>query len=148
MRVAATDDGMIEGLRRDRPAFLASVTNAAEAEMAFRGGAGIIDGKDPATGALGALDAGAVRDIVEVISGRVPVSATIGDLHAEADLMVPAAAAMSATGVDIVKIGFFGDEDPQRAIVALGQESRPPIQLVAVPTAPKARPRMRCWVVM
>ena len=102
---------MIEGLRRDRPAFLASVMTAAEAEMAFRGGAGIIDCKDPASGALGALDAEAVRNIVAVIAGRVPVSATIGDLPAEADAMVSAAAAMSATGVDIVKIGFFGDQD-------------------------------------
>ena len=123
---------MIEGLRRDRPAFLASVTNAAEAEMAFRGGAGIIDCKDPATGALGALDAGAVRDIVEVIAGRVPVSATIGDLPAEADAMVPAAVIMAATGVDIVKIGFFGDRDPRPAIVALGREKQPSTQLVAV----------------
>src|SRR6185312_11279801 len=114
---------MIEGLRRDRPAFLASVTNAAEAEMAFRSGAGIIDCKDPASGALGALDAGAVRDIVEVIAGRVPVSATIGDLPAEADAMVPAA---------IVKIGFFGDRDPRPAIVALGREKQPSTQLVAV----------------
>ena len=132
MRVAATDDGMIEGLRRDRPAFLASVMTAAEADIAFRGGAGIIDCKDPASGALGALDTRTVRDIVAVIAGRVPVSATIGDLPAEADAMVSAAAAMSATGVDIVKIGFFGDQDPRQAIAALGQESRPPIQLVAV----------------
>ena len=123
---------MIEGLRRDRPAFLASVMTAAEADMTLHGGAGIIDCKDPASGALGALDAEAVRNIVAVIARRVPVSATIGDLPAEADAMVSAAAAMSATGVDIVKIGFFGDEDPRRAIVALGQENRPPIQLVAV----------------
>jgi (5-formylfuran-3-yl)methyl phosphate synthase len=132
MRVAATDDGMIEGLRRDRPAFLASVTNAAEAEMAFHGGANIIDCKNPASGALGALDTEAVRDIVQVIAGRVPVSATIGDLPADAGAMLPAAAAMAATSVDIVKIGFFGDRDPRPAIVALGREKRPPTQLVAV----------------
>ena len=60
---------MIEGLRRDRPAFLASVMTAAEADMTLHGGAGIIDCKDPASGALGALDAEAVRNIVAVIAG-------------------------------------------------------------------------------
>src|SRR4029079_17732711 len=123
---------MSAGWGRAGPAFFASVTNAAEAEMAFRGGAGIIDCKDPASGALGALDAGAVRDIVEVIAGRVPLSASIGDLPAEADAMVPAAVIMAATGVDIVKIGFFGDRDPRSPIVALGREKQPSTQLVAV----------------
>ena len=47
--------GMIEGLRRGRPAFLASVINADEADIALEGGADIIDCKDPASGALGAL---------------------------------------------------------------------------------------------
>ena len=46
--------------------------------------------------------------------------------------MVSAAAAMSTTGVDIVKIGFFGDQDARPGIVALGRENRPPVQLVAV----------------
>ena len=36
---------------------LASVTNPAEAEAVWAGGADIIDLKDPAKGALGALDA-------------------------------------------------------------------------------------------
>ncbi|HEV7911681.1 MAG TPA: (5-formylfuran-3-yl)methyl phosphate synthase, partial [Methylocella sp.] len=43
---------------------LASVTNPAEAEAVRAGGADIIDLKDPAKGALGALDAAVAADIV------------------------------------------------------------------------------------
>jgi uncharacterized protein (UPF0264 family) len=123
---------MIEGLRRGRPAFLASVTSAAQAELALRGGANVIDCKDPATGALGALDRAAVQEIVRLVGGRAPVSATIGDLPADPDVMLAAAAAMAATGIDVVKVGFFGDRDPRPAIAALGREKHARAQLVAV----------------
>jgi uncharacterized protein (UPF0264 family) len=123
---------MIEGLRRGRPAFLASVTSAAEAELALRGGADVIDCKDPATGALGALDRAVVQEIVGSIGGRAPVSATIGDVPADPDVMLAAAAAMAATGIDVVKVGFFGDRDPRPAIAALGREKHARARLVAV----------------
>jgi uncharacterized protein (UPF0264 family) len=123
---------MIEGLRRGRPAFLASVTSAAQAELALRGGANVIDCKDPATGALGALDRAAVQEIVRLVGGRAPVSATIGDLPADPDVMLAAAAAMAATGIDVVKVGFFGDRDPRPAIAALGREKHARARLVAV----------------
>ena len=115
---------MIEGLRRGRPAFLASVTNADEAGFALLGGADVIDCKDPSSGALGALDEAIVREIVARIAGRLPVSATVGDLPAEPGTIVAAVSSMAATGVDIVKIGFFGDRDPRPAIEALGKEKR------------------------
>ena len=60
------------------------------------------------------------------------MSATIGDLPAEADVMVDAASAMAATGVDIVKVGFFGDADPRPAIAALGRALGGRTRLVAV----------------
>jgi uncharacterized protein (UPF0264 family) len=127
---------MIEGSGRGRPAFLASVTSAEEADIACEAGADVIDCKDPSAGALGALDALTVREIVARIAGRLPVSATIGDLPAEAGALVAATAAMAATGVDIVKIGFFGDRDPRPAIAALGEAAfgpeLAPTRLVAV----------------
>jgi uncharacterized protein (UPF0264 family) len=124
--------GVIEGLRRGRPAFLASVTSAAEAELALRGGADVIDCKDPAAGALGALDRATVREIVRAVSGRAPVSATIGDLPADPEAMLSAATAMAATGIDVVKIGLFGDRDPRPAIAALGGAEDARDRLVAV----------------
>lgn len=123
---------MIDGLRRGTPAFLASVTTAGEAEVALRGGADIIDCKDPSAGALGALGTETVREIVRCIGGRLPVSATVGDLPSDPEVLVPAAAEMSGTGVDIVKIGFFGGEDPRRAIAALGEAFARSTDLVAV----------------
>lgn len=111
---------MIDGLGQDRVAFLASVRNAAEAAIAVDGGADIIDGKDPARGALGALDCDVLGAVVAAVGGRVPVSATIGDLAPVADIMVAAARQVASTGVDIVKAGLFGADDPRTAIAALG----------------------------
>ncbi len=123
---------MIEGLRRGKPAFLASVTNADEAEIALGGGADIIDCKDPASGALGALSTQTVREIVERVRKHLPVSATVGDLPSDPDVLTEAVAAMAATGVGVVKIGFFGDSDPHAAISALGAAPSGSAQLVAV----------------
>ncbi|MBS0234771.1 MAG: (5-formylfuran-3-yl)methyl phosphate synthase [Proteobacteria bacterium] len=123
---------MIDGLRQGKPAFLASVTNAGEAEVALAGGADIIDCKNPASGALGALSTDTVRRIVQRVDRRVPVSATIGDLPAYPEILTKAAAEMAATGVDVVKIGFFGDDDPRRGIDALGAARAGRIRLVAV----------------
>jgi uncharacterized protein (UPF0264 family) len=108
------------------------VTNAAEAELALSGGADVIDCKDPAAGALGALDRAVVQEIVRSVGGRAPVSATIGDLPADPHVMRAAASAMAATGIDIVKVGFFGDRDPRPAIAALGCAEGARDRLVAV----------------
>src|SRR5262245_29278297 len=63
--------------------FLASVRDAAEAELAIGAGADIVDLKDPEGGALGALPPATIEACVRAIGGRVPVSATIGDLPLE-----------------------------------------------------------------
>ncbi len=49
---------------------LASVADAAEAEIAIIEGADIIDLKDPSQGPLGALSQAAVRAIVTAAAGR------------------------------------------------------------------------------
>ncbi|HEV7821054.1 MAG TPA: (5-formylfuran-3-yl)methyl phosphate synthase [Burkholderiales bacterium] len=87
---------------------LASVRSLDEAMVALDGGTDLIDLKEPARGALGALDHAAVRVCVRAIDGRRPVSATIGDIPSmEPQLMVDAVERMAATGVDFIKIGFF-----------------------------------------
>lgn len=129
---------MIDGLRRGKPAFLASVTNASEAEIALAGGADIIDCKDPASGALGALSAEIVRGIVAHIAGRLPVSATVGDLPPDAEVLIEAVGSMAKTGVDIVKVGFFGSGNPRAAIAALGHAHAQSTPLVAVLMADQA----------
>jgi (5-formylfuran-3-yl)methyl phosphate synthase len=112
---------MLKGLRRGVPAFLASVTSAAEAEIALRAGAEIIDAKNPVQGALGALAIPDIQSIVKAVGGRVTVSATIGDLPSDAAVISAAAEAVAATGVDIVKAGFFGQGPHREAIGSLGK---------------------------
>lgn len=104
----------------DRPLFLASVANLADAEAAVTGGADIVDAKNPSQGALGALPAAIVRKIAALCNGRTATSATVGDLPADKAVLIPAALAMAETGIDIVKVGFFGEQAPFDCIAALG----------------------------
>lgn len=89
-------------------AMLASVCSATEAEIAFAAGADLIDLKDPAAGALGALPAATITDCVQRIAGRRPVSATIGDVTADVTRVAARVVSTLATGVDLVKVGLFG----------------------------------------
>ena len=86
---------------------LASVTDAAEAELALNAGADLIDCKDPRSGALGALPVSTIDAIRQRVAGRRPVSATVGDLPPTATALVPAVQRIAATGVDFVKLGLF-----------------------------------------
>jgi len=86
---------------------LASVTNSIEAEQAIDGGADLIDLKNPARGALGALSLEQIAAICALVAGRRPVSATIGDLPADPSLTGELIRATADTGVDYVKVGFF-----------------------------------------
>lgn len=123
---------MINALKHDYPLFLASVLSAAEANLALQAGGQLVDCKNPSAGALGALDAITIRSVVEAAGGRVPVSATIGDLPTNPGIMVNAAMAIAATGVDVVKVGFFGETDSRAAIAALGAADLERARLVAV----------------
>ncbi|HEX5326120.1 MAG TPA: (5-formylfuran-3-yl)methyl phosphate synthase [Acetobacteraceae bacterium] len=110
---------------------LASVTGPQEAELVLAGGADIVDLKNPARGALGAVDAAIVADTVIAVAGRRPVSAVTGDLPMQPSLVVEAVAAMAATGVDYVKQGVFPGGDARaclRALAPLADKTR----LVAV----------------
>jgi uncharacterized protein (UPF0264 family) len=112
--------------------FLASVRDEAEAELALAGGADIIDCKDPAAGALGALPHAMVAAVRRALPARVPVSATIGDLPCEPAILCQAARAMAATGVDYVKVGLLPGGDARAAIAALGRQDLGGARLVAV----------------
>jgi len=60
--------------------FLTSVASEAEAEIAIAGGADLVDFKDAAKGALGALEREILRAAVASVAGRRPTSAVTGDL--------------------------------------------------------------------
>lgn len=111
---------------------LASVTSPEEALIALEGGADIIDLKNPKAGALGALPLAVIRQVVDVVAGRRPVSATIGDLPMQPDLVVQRVAETAATGVDIVKIGLFGNIGQAECIRAMTPMSQRGTKIVAV----------------
>lgn len=112
---------------------LASVTNLEEAEVALEGNADIIDLKDPARGALGALDYPQVRAIVRYVAGAVPLSATTGDDPEMNPLtMQETIRRMADTGVDIVKIGFFPSPSMRSCIEASARIAEQGVRLVAV----------------
>jgi uncharacterized protein (UPF0264 family) len=98
---------------------LASVNSVAEALLVLSADVDIIDLKQPALGALGALDMATAKQIVARIDGRCPVSATIGDLPMQPDSVFNAAKAMAETGVDYIKIGFFPGDDWQGTVKKL-----------------------------
>lgn len=103
---------------------LASVTGPAEAEIAVAHGADIIDLKDPAQGALGALEPAAVQATLAEIAGRRPASAVTGDLPMQPHSIYRAVEAMAAFGVDYVKVGLFPDEGREECIRALAPLTR------------------------
>ena len=111
--------------------FLASVRDVAEAEIALLAGADIIDLKDPAQGALGAVDSETARSVVDLIAGRVPVSATIGDLPMQAEAIRGAVLERASCGVDYVKFGLFPGGDPQACFEAL-RPIAPRVRLILV----------------
>ena len=108
------------------------MTSVDEALSAWRGGAGIIDCKDPSHGALGALPVETVAAVRAALPASIPVSATIGDLPAIPAALTAAVSAMAASGCDIVKIGFFPGGDAVAVIKALGGLRLPGVRLVGL----------------
>ncbi len=111
---------------------LASVNSEAEALLVLSADVDIIDLKQPALGALGALDVATVKQLVSTIDGRCPVSATIGDMSAQPDPVFQAVKAMSETGVDYIKIGFFPGGDWQGTVKKLSVLTQQDHNLIAV----------------
>ena len=90
---------------------LASVADLDEARVVLEADADIIDLKNPAAGALGALSTGIVAEIVAAVVRKRPVSATVGDLPMLPEIVIPAVRVMATTGVEYVKLGFFPGDD-------------------------------------
>ena len=111
---------------------LISVTSVEEAKLALIHGADIIDLKDPASGALGALPLPIIQAVLALVDGKKPVSATIGDLAMEPGLIIPAVNALAAHKVDFIKIGFFPNDDYQAVLKNLQPIAVSGVNLIAV----------------
>jgi dihydroneopterin aldolase len=119
--------------------FLASVRDAGEARLALAAGADVVDLKDPARGALGALAPEAIAQCLAAVAGRAEVSATVGDLPMEPEMVRAAVAAIAATGVDYVKLGLFPGGDPDACLDRLAELTEA-VRLILVIFADAAPP--------
>lgn len=111
---------------------LASVNSLEEATLALAAGVDIIDLKQPASGALGALETELVKQICRYCEGQRPFSATVGDLPMQPGLVFDAVRAMAGTGVDYIKIGFFPGGDWEGTVQKLSTLARQNMALIAV----------------
>jgi uncharacterized protein (UPF0264 family) len=93
---------------------LVSVRCAAEAEAALKGGAHVIDIKEPLRGPLGRADDAVITAVLARVGGRRPVSAAMGELadQAEATPYPPA-------GLTFVKWGLAKAADWRRRLAGL-----------------------------
>jgi uncharacterized protein (UPF0264 family) len=81
--------------------------NIEEARAALQGGADILDVKNPKEGSLGANFPWAIRAVVELANGKVPVSATIGDLEFKPGTASLAALGAAVSGAEFIKAGLL-----------------------------------------
>lgn len=111
---------------------LASVCNLDETKLVQDAGVDIIDLKNPADGALGALDFTVVDEIVTYLNGITPTSATIGNLPFQARVIEPVIRRMALTGVDIIKVGLFGEIKQAEELELLSRLSQQGLRIVLV----------------
>ncbi|MSP85846.1 MAG: hypothetical protein EXR38_02150 [Methylotenera sp.] len=116
---------------------LISVTSIEEAQIALAHGADIIDLKNPSAGALGALPVEQIKAIISFVRNNKGLSkkitsATIGDLPMHPQLLRQHVVNMAATGVDIIKIGFFECDNYQACLEALATLTQAGTKLMAV----------------
>src|SRR5437763_16427094 len=84
---------------------LISVAGPAEARAALRGGADVIDAKDPRRGALGPVPPHRLAAVRAAVAGARPISAALGDAASE-DALARAVALEVSVGVAFVMVGF------------------------------------------
>ena len=103
---------------------LVSVTNKVEALRAVKGGAHIIDVKNPSEGSFGANFPWVIREVREVVPEGFEMSATIGDLPNLPGTASLAALGAVVSGADYVKVGLFGVRARSEAINLMAKVCR------------------------
>lgn len=116
-------------MKPDHQSWLASVQSLAEAQALSANLPDLLDMKNPADGALGALPVNTVTEIVGWLAGRCRSSATIGDLPMQASLIQTALLEMQQSGVDYLKVGLFSET----SLVACLHELSAVLPLVKTP---------------
>lgn len=95
---------------------LVSPINTKEAIEAIKGGADIIDVKNPKEGSLGASFPWIIRDIRNITPDNMLVSATLGDVPYKPGTVSLAALGALTAGADYIKVGLYGTKDSKEAV--------------------------------
>ena len=104
---------------------LISVVNEQETIAAIKGGADIIDVKNPNEGSLGANSPGIIRGIRRATPPEIPVSAAIGDAPDLPGLMSLAALGAATCNIQYIKVGLYGVKSVERAVNLLKEIKKP-----------------------
>jgi uncharacterized protein (UPF0264 family) len=96
-----------------------SVISAHEAQEALRGGAEIIDVKNPEEGSLGAPSPATIQEIKQLSAGKVKISAALGNLPNLPGTAALAALGAAFAGADYVKAGLYGPRNETDAVALL-----------------------------
>ena len=102
---------------------LVSVATADDARAAVEGGADIVDAKDPAAGALGAVTLARLREIRDTVGDARPVTAALGEAQDDGAIERQVYAYADA-GATLVKIGLLGITDAAVAEALLAAAAR------------------------
>ena len=94
---------------------LASIKSVDEIEAAVRGGADIIDLKNPEEGSLGAAAPWDIKTLKDQYNDQI-ISAAIGDFPNLPNTAALAALGAAVSGADYVKIGLLGAENAADAL--------------------------------
>ncbi len=97
---------------------LVSSMNKEEAIIVSRGGADIVDVKNPIEGSLGANFPWIIKDVKEAVNGRQPISATIGDFNYKPGTASLAALGAAVAGADYIKVGLYDIQTQAQALRA------------------------------
>ncbi|UCC58888.1 MAG: (5-formylfuran-3-yl)methyl phosphate synthase [Candidatus Bathyarchaeum sp.] len=100
---------------------LVSVVNETEASESIKGGAHIIDVKNPKEGSLGANFPRVIRQVKGAVRRNVEVSATIGDMPNLPGTASLAALGACVSGADYVKVGLFGVKTSEEATTLMNE---------------------------
>jgi uncharacterized protein (UPF0264 family) len=101
-----------------------SVVSAEEARKAMLGGAEILDIKNPAEGSLGAQYPRVIREIKNLASRKVEISAAIGDMPNLPGTAALAALGAAGCGPDYIKVGLHGPRNEIDAATLLREVQR------------------------
>jgi uncharacterized protein (UPF0264 family) len=94
---------------------LVSPINVEEAKICKRGGADIIDVKNPKEGSLGANFPWMIKAVTKV-AGSIPVSATIGDFNYKPGTASLAALGAAVAGAEYIKVGLYDIQTREQAL--------------------------------